>query len=159
MTRVIYCFWATTSFLENSMWPWILNFCYWKPTLESRFVLMSWFSPAVSLGDFFNGQSDLVAEVSSRVNDSKCAFSQNHPLSVLIVLIVVLWRQERVKCWFNFTSEKETLEISNTYQIIFNEHLIAGKQEFENVSYYKTYRDNTINRSYLQSELSSLFFF
>lgn len=49
--------------------------------------------PAVSLGNFFDGQTDLVAEVSASIHDSKRAFSQNHPLSVLIVLIVVLWRR------------------------------------------------------------------
>lgn len=52
------------------------------------------FWPAVSLWYFFDGQSDLVTQVSTGVHHSECAFTQNHSLSVLIILIVVLWRQE-----------------------------------------------------------------
>lgn len=50
-------------------------------------------SPAVPLGDFFNGQAHLVAEISAGVHDPEGAFSQNHPLSVLVVLIIVLRRE------------------------------------------------------------------
>lgn len=49
-------------------------------------------SPAVPFGDFFDGQADLGAEISACVHDPEGASSQNHPLSVLIVLIIVLQR-------------------------------------------------------------------
>lgn len=47
-------------------------------------------SPAVPFGDFFDSQTDLVAEISAGVHDPEGAFSQNHPLSVLIVFIIIL---------------------------------------------------------------------
>lgn len=50
-------------------------------------------SPTVPFGDFLDGQADLVAEISACVHDPEGAFSQNHPLSVLIVLIIVLQRE------------------------------------------------------------------
>lgn len=50
-------------------------------------------SPAVPFGDFFDGQADLGAEISPCVHDPEGAFPQNHPLSMLIVLIVVLQRE------------------------------------------------------------------
>lgn len=50
-------------------------------------------SPTVPFGDFFDGQADLVAEISACVHDPEGALSQNHPLSMLVVLIIVLQRQ------------------------------------------------------------------
>lgn len=47
-------------------------------------------SPAVSFGDFFDGQADLVAEVPACVHHPEGAFSQDHPLSVLVELVIVL---------------------------------------------------------------------
>lgn len=48
------------------------------------------FSPAVSLWDFLDGQPHLVAEVSAGVHNAEGAFPQDHPLTVLVVLVVVL---------------------------------------------------------------------
>ena len=47
-------------------------------------------SPAVSLRYLLDGQSHLVAEVAAGVHHSERSFTQNHPLSVLVVLVVVL---------------------------------------------------------------------
>lgn len=53
-------------------------------------------SPAVPLWDFLNGQSHLVAEVSARVHNAERAFSQDHSLPVLVVLVVVLQGRGRM---------------------------------------------------------------
>lgn len=70
---------------------------YWRVTTIFHMVLTRnsvthlCFLPAVSLWYFLDGQSYLVAEVASRVHHSERALSQNDPLSVLIVLVVILW--------------------------------------------------------------------
>ena len=47
-------------------------------------------SPAVSLRYLLDGQSHLVAEVTAGIHHSERSFTQNHPLSMLVVLVVVL---------------------------------------------------------------------
>lgn len=46
--------------------------------------------PAVSLRDFLDGYSHLVAQVSSSIHDPICAFPQHDPIAVCIVVILIL---------------------------------------------------------------------
>lgn len=48
--------------------------------------------PAVPLGNLFDCQSHLVTEVTTCIDDAERAFTQNHPLAVLIIFIVILHR-------------------------------------------------------------------
>lgn len=46
--------------------------------------------PAVSLWDFLDGYSHLVAQVSSGIHDPVCAFPQHDPIAVGIAVILIL---------------------------------------------------------------------
>lgn len=51
--------------------------------------------PAVSLWDFFNSNSDLIAQISSCIYDAVRSFSQNDPLTILIILIIILQSKQQ----------------------------------------------------------------
>jgi hypothetical protein len=66
--------------------------------------------PAVSLWDFFNSNSDLVAQVSTCIDYPVSAFSQHNSVTIFIIFVVILQKE-------NGGQEVETLvacDISNT---------------------------------------------
>lgn len=59
--------------------------------------------PVISFWDFFNGNSDLIAHISSCINYSVSTFPQNDSITIFIIFIVILQQKEQKKerdSWF-----------------------------------------------------------
>lgn len=53
--------------------------------------------PAVSLWNFFDGYSHLIAQISAGIHDPICALPQHHSLTIRIVVILVLRKSNKIK--------------------------------------------------------------
>lgn len=67
---------------------------------EADSILLSCFQsvsdpPAVSLGDFFDGDPDLVAEVSPSVHHAVGAPAQHHPVARLVGVVLILTHKQK----------------------------------------------------------------
>lgn len=54
-------------------------------------------SPAVSLWNFFDGSSHLIAQISAGIHDPICALPQHHSLTIRVVVILILRKSNKIK--------------------------------------------------------------
>ncbi len=73
-----------------------------------KWVVLS-ISPAVSLWDLFDGNAHLVTQVSPCIDHSISSPTQNHPVTILIVVVLVLQNNSGIKYTKPHKSNKNKL--------------------------------------------------
>lgn len=69
-------------------------------------------SPAVSLWDLFDGNAHLVTQVSPCIDHSISSSTQNHPVAILIVVVLILQINSGIKYTKPHKSNKNKLQAS-----------------------------------------------
>lgn len=72
------------------------------------YVMQTITLPAISFWDFFNGNSHLIAHISSCINYTVSAFTQNNSITIFIIFVVIL--QQKVQ-------QKENISDSSIYSV------------------------------------------